>query len=313
MTGAITGGRSHTCSVVIATRNRAGLLDRCLRALVSQAPHEIIVVENSVPGGTAATRSCAAFHGARYVEHESGGLSAARNAGWRAASGDIVAFTDDDAVPDEAWVVSITGAFADATIDAATGRILPLAAETESEKHALRAAAGGVFGGDAPRIIDRSVPDWFAMAAFGGAGNGGNMAFRRSLLAQGFSFDERTGRGAPLMAFDEHYIFLQLISAGHRVAYVPDALVRHPLPASLDELRRAKLRDYAALGAYATLLMVESPHRRDTLAYALGGIVGRRRVWRDTPQTAGPRVISRARAALAVATGPFRYLRARLR
>ena len=95
-------------SVVVPTHNRPKLLDRCLEALVNQDAHpseyEVIVVDDA---GTEESRAVVerwatrSTVGLRYLRVSPGrGPAAARNDGWRAARGEIIAFTDDDCVPD---------------------------------------------------------------------------------------------------------------------------------------------------------------------------------------------------------------------
>jgi glycosyltransferase involved in cell wall biosynthesis len=85
-------------SVVIATRNRANLLDGALESLRAQlgAPDvEAVVVDN---GSSDDTRAIAERHGATYVFEPQPNRAAARNAGIAAATGEIVLFIDDDVV-----------------------------------------------------------------------------------------------------------------------------------------------------------------------------------------------------------------------
>jgi len=85
-------------SVVIATRDRAALLDGALRSLATQvgAPEiETIVVDN---GSSDATREVTAAHDATYVFEAEPNRARARNAGVARASGDYLLFVDDDVV-----------------------------------------------------------------------------------------------------------------------------------------------------------------------------------------------------------------------
>jgi glycosyltransferase involved in cell wall biosynthesis len=87
-----------TFSVVIATRNRAALLDGALTSLRAQAeppPFEIVVVDN---GSIDATPAVARAHDARYVYVAEPNRGKARNAGVAAASGERILFVDDDVV-----------------------------------------------------------------------------------------------------------------------------------------------------------------------------------------------------------------------
>jgi len=89
-------------SLVIATRDRADFLERALASLASQrdAPaFEVVVVDNGSRDRTSAVvRACGASAGfpVRYVFAAEPNRGAARNAGVRASSGDIVLFVDDD-------------------------------------------------------------------------------------------------------------------------------------------------------------------------------------------------------------------------
>lgn len=100
-------------SVVVPTYRRPALLHRCLQALLIQDcfyPYEIIVADDA--GEEAALREVEAVmisSGSRapirYVPvKEKHGPAAARNQGWKAAQGEIVAFTDDDCIPAPDWL-----------------------------------------------------------------------------------------------------------------------------------------------------------------------------------------------------------------
>jgi len=94
-------------SVVIATLNRCRLLRRALESLTKQSrpPDEVIVVDN---GSTDDTRAvCQEFSNVLplvYVYEPNRGISRARNAGIRRATGDIFCFLDDDCVADGRWL-----------------------------------------------------------------------------------------------------------------------------------------------------------------------------------------------------------------
>ena len=96
-------------SIVVATYNGARTLRACLESLarLNYPDYEVIVVDD---GSTDATGEIAgSFPSVKYVRQENRGLSAARNAGIAAASGEIVAFTDDDCRADEQWLHYLVG------------------------------------------------------------------------------------------------------------------------------------------------------------------------------------------------------------
>ncbi len=97
-------------SAVVCTRNRVQSLRHALRSLAQQSlasdHFEIIAVDNHSTDGTAAwVREIAtSVPNIRYMFEPSLGLNHARNAGWRAANSEFVAFVDDDAVADRHWL-----------------------------------------------------------------------------------------------------------------------------------------------------------------------------------------------------------------
>jgi cellulose synthase/poly-beta-1,6-N-acetylglucosamine synthase-like glycosyltransferase len=261
--------------VVVCTIERPAALDRCLEALHRQTrpPDEVLVVDNTP--GDALTRELAERWEARYLTEPRRGLSRARNRGALAAGSAVVAFTDDDAVPEAGWVQGLAGEFVDERLGAAAGRVLPLELRTEAQR--LFDAAGGVTRNAGRRLgVDRSSRYWFEMAHFGGIGAGGNMAFRRQLFEAGLRFDESLGRGAPLGGGEEHFAFFQVLARGSRVAYCPTAIVRHAYPATLRQLRDEHLFTVSCSAAYIGKLLAELPdHRRETLRFLMAWLSGR--------------------------------------
>ena len=121
-------------SVVIPTCGRIELLGRCLFALALQTmprrDFEVIVVDDARSVGVQRLVNTLAAEGGldiRMVRPEQGrGPAVARNTGWRAARADIVAFTDDDTVPHERWLVHGERALRAAGVDVAAlgGRVV---------------------------------------------------------------------------------------------------------------------------------------------------------------------------------------------
>jgi GT2 family glycosyltransferase len=122
-------------SIVVATRGRPQLLNRCLASLVLQSfdpdRFEIIIVDD---GPSEDTREVVVGWAA-HTEEKGGplvtyipsmgphGPAAARNHGWRAARGAIIAFTDDDTIARADWLRNGIQAFAD-DVHAVCGRIV---------------------------------------------------------------------------------------------------------------------------------------------------------------------------------------------
>lgn len=99
-----------TVSIVIPAYNASATLPHCLEACLAQTmpPHEIIVVDDESHDDTI---DIADRYGVRVVKAQHAGPAAARNAGARAATGEIIAFTDADCVPERQWVAKLAEAF----------------------------------------------------------------------------------------------------------------------------------------------------------------------------------------------------------
>jgi hypothetical protein len=187
------------------------------------------------------------------------------------------------------------------------GKTIPLRIETESERLFAR-VRGGAYNRPTPIVVDRDTPDWFEVCGFGGIGAGCNMAVRRAAFEVWPGFHERTDRGTPVYGGGEQHAFFSLVSRGFRVSYTPDAVVRHPFPPTMDMLRGRYLRDLTASTAYFTMMLVEErEHRRSTIRYMWEAVRGKERTWRGDV-IARPRVVSRARSAIAMVLGPLKYI-----
>jgi len=263
---------------------------------------EVLVVENGPERG--AREFCAA-RGIRYVHEPRIGLSRARNTAARAALGDIVAYIDDDAEPQEDWLEHLLAPFCDRSIRASTGTIRYMKAigndrvmSDEDIEPGMALRPAGTFGPETRR--------WFTIAALGGIGDGSNMAFRRAHVANEPLFDERVGRGNMLDGGEEHLAFVRLIASGHRMAHAPSAIVRHPIPADAALLQAKQFADLRTSIAYLLFLGVEFPRYRGELAGHLLRAVLRR--------LSGYRYSRKGRigifpALLAMICGPFLFWR----
>lgn len=107
-------------SVVIPAYNEEKYLPACLESLHKQTvmPYEIIVVDNNSHDQTA---KVAASLRATVVSELQQGISYARNAGFSAATGDIIARCDADSILPADWLERIAAHFADSSVVAVSG------------------------------------------------------------------------------------------------------------------------------------------------------------------------------------------------
>ena len=186
---------------------------------------ELVVVDSCSTDGTAeavrqSTRD--APFPTRYLREDMPGLSRARNRGVSEASGDIVAFLDDDARPlTPAWLNNLVAAFSDERVGAAGGDIVPRWPNGEKPDwiHRRLFYFFGLTTFDATKRRSCRYPDfpW-----------GANLAFRKKSLNRAGGFSEDLGRvGLELHSGEETEACLRIQRAGQSVRYVPDAAVEH--------------------------------------------------------------------------------------
>ena len=206
-------------SVVVCTYNGAPTIDETLRhvARLNYPDYEIIVVND---GSTDATRRMVGKHktrGVRLISTSNRGLASARNAGLAAATGEIVAYLDDDAYPDPDWLLYVATAFRDMEYGGFGGpNIVP--ADDGLIAQCVAHAPGGPTH---VLLCDREaehIP-------------GCNMAFKKSALEAIGGFDTKYRA-----AGDDVDICWQLQEHGWKLGYHPGALVWHH--------RRGSVRGY---------------------------------------------------------------------
>jgi O-antigen biosynthesis protein len=299
-------------SVVVCTRDRAQKLESCLRHLDRQdyPAFEVVVVDNA-PTSDAVRVLVQARQGRikyRYAVEPRGGLSWARNAGTAAASGEIVAFLDDDEEPDPYWLAGLAAGFARGDdIGCVTGIIVPARLDTQVEWW-FEAAGGHSKGrGFTSAIFSRHGPQspLFPLPPFGA---GGNMAFRREALARVGGFDVALGTGTPARAAEDTLALTLVLLAGYRIAYEPAALMRHYHYHDIDGLGRQMHGYGVGLTAYYAALLRHRPGVFPALLRLLPAAAGYMRGEKD-PGTV-PRVLAaelKRRQRRGMLTGPVAY------
>lgn len=261
--------QSVDVSVVICTRNRPTTLWNCLTALRQQVcrPLEVIVVDNA--SSTDETRKTVSeFDFARYVYEGRKGLDIARNTGVREARGNVVAFTDDDTVPDPHWVYRVASTFRADDVHAMTGLVLAGSLRTEAE--VIFEKYWPFNRGYLPRTFDRH---FFNATLSAGPpvweiGAGANMAFRKSMFEDVGYFDERLDVGAAGCSGDSE-IWYRILANGFRIVYNPLAVVTHLHRTSMDGLKK-QLHAYMKGFTVAILIQYQRFGHRGNLHHLFG-------------------------------------------
>lgn len=261
-------------SVVIATVGRPSLLDT-IRTVFDQTHRnlELIIVDNRPHRSTVADLT-AEFDDPRLrvVEEPIPGVSAARNRGAHHARGRIVAFSDDDALPDPDWLARIIEPFIDdedGIVGAVTGRVLGTEAATVEQEWFEEAkifdkgsqATLWTLGTDTvPEVLGElgEHGPFFPYTA-GECGSGNNMAFRKTALASIGGFDERLGTGTPTRGGEDLDAYRAAILAGWAIAYTPDAVVRHYHRDNMEDLRVQSFGYGTGMAASLTKLLLSGP------------------------------------------------------
>lgn len=244
-------------SVVIPTRNRLAHLKQTLSCLEAQhypaGAYEVIVVDDGSDDGTGGyLRDLASAGRVRPVSQTQAGPGAARNAGVRAARGDVVAFTDDDCLPDLDWLAAI------ATSYTSSGR-------------APRLAVGGRVE---ERIIDGNWLQTFyscraeRQQARGpgqlGLLDSANAACDRTTLLSVGGFPDIL----PFPGLEDMGLSFRLKEAGCEIRANPDAVVWHTNRTTF----RSMARQAFDRGRGAGVVMLEYPtHFEDSRSARLSG------------------------------------------
>ena len=265
-------------SVVICTRDRARILGGALESLATQtlAPrdYEVLVVDNGSRDDTRRVVESAGSRGLapRYLEEPRGGLSRARNRGWREAKGLRVAYLDDDARAHRTWLERILEAF-DGAGPAPTGVGGPVRA---------------VWRGGRPPWVSDAVEEAFSIVDLGPVRRpvggdrwllGCNMAFAREALVAAGGFEERLGRDANnLLSMEEVALQRAVLRSGGSLLYDPNVVVDHHIPAERASPRWVERRVFDNGRSAARMRLLEGrrgPGLRARMAWeVLGRIVG---------------------------------------
>lgn len=205
-------------SLVVPTRNRASRLQPFFEAIealgIDGVRSELVMVDNGSSDGTAEV--FAAFAAGRpgfaMVREDRPGSGVARNKGWRATKGRIIAMVDDDCYAQPGFLEAYLAVFAEhPKVGWAGGKIL------------LHDPTDDYMAVDECEHV-RHYPAGTYLPC--GVIQGANFAFRREVLEQMGGFDPRTGAGTPFGCEDIDAV-ARACFFGWDGLYDPRPVVRH--------------------------------------------------------------------------------------
>lgn len=221
------------CTVVICTRDRTDDLRRCLEGLRNLVCTPSILVVDNAPSSDSSRELVRQFPTVQYVREEMPGLDVARNRAIRETESEVIAFIDDDAVPDPMWLEALLMGFSDPTILAVGG--LTLALELEAPAQIAFQREGGFSRGFSPRVFDAlSTNPFDAWQAAAGV----NLAIRRSAVEAIGYFDEALDAGTLSCAGGDTDYCRRILKAGYKIGYRPQAINWHRHRRSMAELQQ---------------------------------------------------------------------------
>lgn len=325
-------------SVVVATTmSREAELDRCVDALLAldYPAYEIILVDNRPSSSPERARLHDRLRRGgrlRILAEQRRGISAARNLGARAARGEIVAFTDDDAVVDRGWLRAIGARFvAEPATGCVTGPVLPAELETPAqlwfERSGSKLPNRGVtttFRGPTTVRglrrrsfeVDVLVPGSPGTREFvygaGSFGMGANLAWRRAVLAELGGFSEVLGTGTPAAGGEDIESLVRLLRRGGQVTFDNAAIVHHYHRADYDSSRQQMYAYGLGATAVMTALVVGDPRHVVGFGYLLAPALRVLTRRSGNRRTGGyPQELNRLESRGMLA-GPIAYVRSRL-
>lgn len=239
-------------SVVVASYNGGRTLPACLDSLthLNYPNYEIILVDDGSTDDTA--RVAAHYPTVRAIHQQNLGLSAARNTGIEAATGEIVAFTDSDCRADEDWLYYVVGDLLKTDACAIGGHNFP-----PPEDSPVAGCVAVSPGGPAHVMLDDHNAEHIP---------GCNMAFWKWALDEIHSFDPQFRA-----AGDDVDVCWRLLQRGRRIAFSHSGFVWHYRRSTI----QAYLKQQRGYGVAESLLRRKHPEYFNSL----GGMRWRGRIY----------------------------------
>lgn len=221
-------------SVIIVTRNRPQLIQQCLDHLLRQdyEPFETIVVDASSDQQT--EEIVRQYPAVRYIYLPNGKnkMTQSRNLGIAVATGEIIAFIDDDSMVREGWLANLVSSYNAEDIGGVGGRVID---EIEIRYQLAAPIVGRVFPDG--RVIDNFVLELNEAIKVDRL-KGCNMSFRKQVFQRVGLFDNRYDATAH-STFEDVDFCTRVKKNGYRLLFNSQAVVDHLAAPREDGLPRS--------------------------------------------------------------------------
>ncbi len=258
-------GSFPSVTVAVCTRDRTDDLARCLDSLrkIEYPLLDLLVIDNAPLNDDTKRLVRAYFPSVRYFCETKPGLDWARNRAIREAHGEIIVFTDDDAVVDPGWVKGVAAVFSEhPEVMLVTGLVVPYELETEAQ--VLFERCGGFGRGFERKWIcsGHEAGERFKYYGTGQFGTGANMAYRRCVFAQIGDFDPALDVGTVTNGGGDLEMFFRILKEHHTLVYEPRAVVRHRHRREYSQLRKQLTNNGIGLYSYFVRSALAYPEER---------------------------------------------------
>jgi GT2 family glycosyltransferase len=274
----VSAAPSVSVCIAICTRNRAADLAHMLPSLEAlRYPPELMqinIVDNASTDNTQqlAEAWCKRQINAKYLRESRPGLPFARNLAWRKTDAELVAYLDDDAIPERDWLEQLAEAYL-LEKERRASSCLAVGGRVELKMPDEKADTGSWLGPDMLGWLSQLNygPDTFVLDKPLMHLMGANFAVPRSTLEEIGGFSE----SMPGYGGDERYVESRIRSAGGRLIYVGSAVVHHQIGPNKLTPEWFRLRLLAEGRAVAHLRMQDRQHRiASTMKTCVQGLRG---------------------------------------
>lgn len=223
-------------SVIIVTKNRAEFIRDTLEGLkyLNYNDFEVIVVD---AGSTDGTIDIVKEYNVRLYTTHIYNIGVQRNIGIKQASGEIIAFIDDDAIPEPDWLNQIVEAYNDPSVAAAGGKVYNDIGDGFQFCYGAVDKWGRTIGNfDTPYNFNSPQGPYYNVNI------GTNASFRRDVLISVGAFDEEIE-----YFHDESDVCVRIIQQGHRVVQLDNAFVHHKFARSVRRKANKKVINFDSI------------------------------------------------------------------